>query len=296
MEWETENRKSVAMIQKYIDRSLLEHVSTYTNVYGLWTKLESLIQKKTSKNKAHLVRRLMKFEYSHSHNMIERLNIFKGIVNQLTKTEMKIDDELQTLLLLSSLPESWDTLVVTLNNSTPDEKFSMDSVTDCLLNKESRQREKGLNNQFKANIVDNREMSKNREKSGHEKSWGRSKTRTKLSCYYRGKRGHRKFECKFFKRDQQAAMIHPDQIDLKKKEDGTTTTIVATNKNFFLGEDESYLNVTIFFRFLFLFSIMMLMCFSLSKSFSFYSLRIVGYIGSRVFLYLKVSHFILFVE
>lgn len=242
-EWETENRKTVAMIRKYIDRSLFEHVSTYTNAYELWTKLESLIQKKTPRNKAHLVRRLVKLEYSDGQNMIEHLNTFKGIVNQLTKTEMKIDDELQTLLLLSSLPESWDTLVVTLSNSAPDGKLSMDSVTDCLLNEESRRRERGLNNQFEANVIDNRGRSKNREKGGREKSRGRSKTRTKLSCYYCGKPGHRKFECRFFKRDQQAGTIHPDIIDSKKKEEGTTTAVVATNENFFLVEDENYLNV-----------------------------------------------------
>jgi len=34
-EWETKNRKSVAMIRKYIDQSLFEHVSTYTNAYDL---------------------------------------------------------------------------------------------------------------------------------------------------------------------------------------------------------------------------------------------------------------------
>ena len=55
-EWELQNRKAVAMIRKFIDRSLFEHVSTYTNAYELWTKLESLIQKKTPRNKAHLVR------------------------------------------------------------------------------------------------------------------------------------------------------------------------------------------------------------------------------------------------
>jgi len=223
------------MIRKYIDRSLFEHVSTYTNAYELWTK--------TPRNKAHLIRRLVKLEYSDDQNMIEHLNTFKGIVNQLKKTEMKIDDELQTLLLLSSLPESWDTLVVTLSNSAPDGKLSMDSVTDCLLNEELRRRERGLNNQFEANVVDNRGRSKNREKGGREKSRGRSKTRTKLICYYCGKPGHRKFECRFFKRDQQARTIHPDIIDPKKKEDGTTTAVVVTNENFFLVEDENYLNV-----------------------------------------------------
>ncbi|BAT86052.1 hypothetical protein VIGAN_04366600, partial [Vigna angularis var. angularis] len=142
-DWEILNRKTVAMIRKYIDRSLFEHVSTYTNAYELWTKLESMIQKKTPRNKAHLVRRLVKLEYTDDQNMIEHLNTFKGIVNQLMKADMKIDDELQALLLLSSLPESWDTLVVTLSNSAPDGKLSLDNITDSLLNEESRRKERG---------------------------------------------------------------------------------------------------------------------------------------------------------
>ena len=51
---------------------------------------------------------------------------------------MNIDDELQTLILLSSLPESWDTLVVTLSNSAPNGKLIMDNVTNSLLNEESK--------------------------------------------------------------------------------------------------------------------------------------------------------------
>jgi len=61
------------MIHKYIDQSLFEHVLTYTNVYELWTKLESLFQKKTPRNKAHLVRCLVKLDYIDSQNMIEYL-------------------------------------------------------------------------------------------------------------------------------------------------------------------------------------------------------------------------------
>ncbi|KAK8662716.1 hypothetical protein V6N13_024607 [Hibiscus sabdariffa] len=59
-EWELLNVKVIAMIRKYIDRSLFEHVSTYINAYELWSKLESMIQKKTPRNKVHLVRRLIK--------------------------------------------------------------------------------------------------------------------------------------------------------------------------------------------------------------------------------------------
>ena len=80
-EWELQNWKAVAMIWKYIDQSLFEHVSTYTNVYELWAKLESIIQKKTPQNNVHLMRRLVKLECKDGHIMIEPLNIFKGLVN-----------------------------------------------------------------------------------------------------------------------------------------------------------------------------------------------------------------------
>uniref|UniRef100_A0A0D3EDM4 Retrovirus-related Pol polyprotein from transposon TNT 1-94 n=1 Tax=Brassica oleracea var. oleracea TaxID=109376 RepID=A0A0D3EDM4_BRAOL len=83
--WEVLNRKAVAVIRKYVDRSLFEHVSTYTNAFELWTKLESMIQKKTPRNKTFLVRRLVKLEYKDGQSMMEHLNNFKGIVNQLNK-------------------------------------------------------------------------------------------------------------------------------------------------------------------------------------------------------------------
>ncbi|XP_039022450.1 NAC transcription factor ONAC010-like [Hibiscus syriacus] len=39
-QWELLNRMVVAMIHKYIDKTLFEHVYTYTNANELWTKLE----------------------------------------------------------------------------------------------------------------------------------------------------------------------------------------------------------------------------------------------------------------
>ncbi|MCH96757.1 protein FEZ-like, partial [Trifolium medium] len=107
----------------------------------------------------------------------------------------------------------------------------------------SRRRERGFNNQFEANVFENRGRSKNREKDGHDKSQGRSKSHTKLSCYYCGKPGHRKFEYKILKRDKKAKTVHPDQIDPKKKDNGTTTSVASNNENMFLVEEENYLNI-----------------------------------------------------
>ncbi|WVZ13786.1 hypothetical protein V8G54_011352 [Vigna mungo] len=244
-DWEILNRKTVAMIRKYIDKSLFEHVSTYTDAYELWTKLEYMIQKKTPRNKAHLVRQLVKLEYSDDQNMIEHLNTFKVIVNQLMKADMKIDDELQALLLLSSLPESWDTLVVTLSNSAPDGKISLDNITDSLLNEESRRKEMGSSSYSEANVVENRGRSEHRSKGKREKSRGRFKSRSKgLTCFYCGKDGHHKPKCRFLKRDQKNGTVHPDVVDPKKKlEEKTTTAVVSDDANVFLTNEVNYLNI-----------------------------------------------------
>ena len=53
-----------------------------------------------------------------------------------------LDDELQALLLLSSLLGSLDTLVVSLSNLMPDGKLTMEIVKENLLNEEARRKEK----------------------------------------------------------------------------------------------------------------------------------------------------------
>ena len=52
--------------------------------------------------------------------------------------EIVLDDELLALLLLNSLPDSWETLVVSLSNFAPNGKLTFDMIKDSLLNEEIR--------------------------------------------------------------------------------------------------------------------------------------------------------------
>ena len=61
-------------------------------------------------------------------------------MNQLAAMKITFDHELQALLLLSSLPESWETLMVTVSNSAPDGVVTMSQVTSNLLNEETRRK------------------------------------------------------------------------------------------------------------------------------------------------------------
>ena len=91
---------------QWVDQSVYHHVAQETRADVLWKKLESMYEKQTALNKTSLIRRVVNLKYREGFNMTEHLNDFQGLVNQLTAMKLVLEDEIQVLLLLSSLPES----------------------------------------------------------------------------------------------------------------------------------------------------------------------------------------------
>ncbi|KAG6537387.1 hypothetical protein ZIOFF_002477 [Zingiber officinale] len=85
----------------------------------VWKPLKELYEKKIAQNKAFLFRKLMHLRYTDGTPISNHLNIFSGIVNHLTVLDIKFDNEIYALCLMSSLPDSWENLVVSLSNSAP---------------------------------------------------------------------------------------------------------------------------------------------------------------------------------
>lgn len=56
--------------------------------------------------------------------------------------KINLDDKVQALLLLSSLPDSWNTFVVSLSNLAPEGKLTLKMVKNSPLNEEARRKEK----------------------------------------------------------------------------------------------------------------------------------------------------------
>lgn len=55
---------------------------------------------------------------------------------------MVVEYELQALLLLSSFPDNWDTLVVSFSNSTPQGALTLDLIKDRIFMKNQEERNK----------------------------------------------------------------------------------------------------------------------------------------------------------
>jgi hypothetical protein len=58
--------------------------------------------------------------------------------------KLALDDEVQALLVLSSLPDSWETLMESFNNSAHNGVITMGMVKDSLFNEEARKKEQGI--------------------------------------------------------------------------------------------------------------------------------------------------------
>ncbi len=106
-----------------------------------------------------------------------------------------LDDELQALLLLSSLPDSWETLVVSLSNSTPNGVLQLAMVKDSLFNEETRRKDMAKDD-AQALVTENKGRSKGRNSKGSGKSRSQSQTKGKVKCFYCDKEGHIKRNCK----------------------------------------------------------------------------------------------------
>lgn len=89
-----------------------------------------------------IIKRLVTLKYRKGRTITEQTSEFQDLVNRLTIMKMVLEDEMQALLLLSSLLNSRDTLVISMRNSASDGKLTMDMVKDSLLNEEARRKER----------------------------------------------------------------------------------------------------------------------------------------------------------
>ncbi|CAL5407734.1 unnamed protein product [Camellia sinensis] len=132
----------------------------------------------------------------------------------------------RVLMLLSSLLENWETLVVTVNNSAPDGVVTMGQVTSSLLNEETR-RKSASSSHSEAFVVRGQSKTRRRSKTPHnrdqsrDKSKGSSFSKKDIECYCCHEKGHMKRECRKLKNKEKRR----DKSVDKKQEDTTAVTI-----------------------------------------------------------------------
>ncbi|KAJ8772171.1 hypothetical protein K2173_027348 [Erythroxylum novogranatense] len=83
---------------------------------ALMEELTEYYEKPSAVNKVHLMRRLFNLKMAEGTSVDHHINELNKVLNQLSTVNIDLDDEIQALILLSSLPESWSATVTSVCN------------------------------------------------------------------------------------------------------------------------------------------------------------------------------------
>ena len=81
------------------------------------TALAKLYEKLLASNKVFIMKLLFNKKISEGGFVANHLNAFNTVTSQLSSIGVTFDDEVRALLFLCSMPESWNGLVMAINNS-----------------------------------------------------------------------------------------------------------------------------------------------------------------------------------
>lgn len=180
--WERKNKQAVALLVINIGDSELVHIRGMNKAKDMWMKLEEVYKNKALSNRIHLRRRLLNSKLIDGENMVDHIKKMKVLCHQLDDIGSSVSEEDLSLILLSSLPDTYDPLIISLETLGTSTKLQSDMVVSRLLAEYSR-REEGKTRGETA-LVSHSSINNNRPKASITKS-----------CSHCGKTNHSKEDC-----------------------------------------------------------------------------------------------------
>ena len=96
------------------------------------------VRKQEHRKQSLCLLKIVRLRYQNGSSTVEDLNAFQGLINQTTSLEVPLYEKVLALLLLRSLPDSWETLLETLGNAGPQGKpLFLEMMKSSLLNQEA---------------------------------------------------------------------------------------------------------------------------------------------------------------
>ena len=164
--WLAEDEKARALIGLSLNDSQLIHVMQTTTAKEMWDALKSYHERSSLSSKIHVMRQMFATKMPEGGNIDEHLKELSTLRLRLIALGEEMKDPSFVALILSSLPRSYDGLIVALE-SRPDANLTVDFVKGKLLD-EGRRRADGSDEE-KALLSgsDRNKREKNKRKQCH---------------------------------------------------------------------------------------------------------------------------------
>ncbi|KAK2975045.1 hypothetical protein RJ640_021054 [Escallonia rubra] len=209
-DWEELQAKAVSTIQLNLASKVKYQVSTETSPTALWQKLEKIYMSKSLSNRLYLKIYMYQLWMDEGSNLGDHISEFNRLVSQLSSIDVKLEEEDQVILLLSSLSKSDETLKTMLLIGK--ETLLIDDVMSALMDS-SRVNGTSSSSQGEGLVV------RSENKNGHGRGRGRSRSRNpghgKDRSKSRGKQDKSSIECWYCKEIGHIARKCPERKEKK---------------------------------------------------------------------------------
>jgi hypothetical protein len=139
-EWEVLDRKALGTIWLSLAASVAFNILKEKATKELMDAFAKLYEKLSMSNKVFLMKRLFNMKMSEGGSVADHLNEFNMVTNQLIFVKVDFDDEVRALLILCSLPERWNGLVMVVINSVSGSNTLKFNDIVCVIHSEEMQR------------------------------------------------------------------------------------------------------------------------------------------------------------
>ena len=171
---------------------VITEVSDEETAAGLWLKLESLYMTKSLTNKLLLKQRLFGLRMAEGTQLREHLEQLNTLLLELRNIDVKIEDEDAALILLVSLPMSFENFVQSF--IVGKDTVSLEEVRSALHSRELRHKANGTSTDIQPSGLFT--SSGKGRKNGGKKNKPMSKgAKPDDVCNYCKEKGHWKFDC-----------------------------------------------------------------------------------------------------
>ena len=137
-DWQELQLKAAGTIRLCLSDQVIYHVMDENSPKKIWEKLESQFMSKTATTKVYLKQKLYGMRMQEGSDLVEYMNAFNQVVTDLARLGATVDDEDRAILLLCSLPSSYDHLITTLTHGK--ETVKNEDITAALLSYDMRKK------------------------------------------------------------------------------------------------------------------------------------------------------------
>nr|KYP53220.1 Retrovirus-related Pol polyprotein from transposon TNT 1-94 [Cajanus cajan] len=132
-DWELLDWQGLGVVKLTLAKNVAYNIVNEKMTYGLIKALSNIYEKPSTSNKVFLIRQLVNTKMGEGASVTDHVNEFNSLLLRLVSVDIKFDDEVQALLLLSSLPDSWSGTVTAVSSTSGTTKLDFEGIRDLIL-------------------------------------------------------------------------------------------------------------------------------------------------------------------